>query len=339
MRGAFGGEEFVGEALAFGEAGGVGIDGSGFDAPISQLPRELMEHVANRWERDGVPIVVNDANSQLSIKEFLLYGEGVRTGPPPFLRTHIRIGFPHLAFLNYLHEKGDVIQIRRNRPYHCLQRYFPTLFFLPRHQSLRANPPLPRLQPHNPVHRGGNPDTTANIGAHPHDGAPHLHQRCFPAGTAPRGPLPPIHGVQHPPEDVVDTVHGEHCLRNIGLAVNDCASGEEKVDEGCGRGGGLECEGGNADCGVYAGDVKGVFYGDGEAVKGAEREGCAGEVVVEEAGTGEGGGEEGFRDVLQKLVGYGGSLQKGLCELPGPNGIMVIWGSKCGLFAPCKKRW
>ncbi len=99
-------------------------------------------------------------------------------------------------------------------------------------------------------------------------------------------------------------------MRKIGLAVDDCASGEEEIDEGCVGGGWLECEGGDADCGVYAGDVEGIFYGDGEAMKGAQREGCADEVVVEEAGTVEGGGEEGFGDVLQKLVGYGSSLQK-----------------------------
>lgn len=120
----------------------------------------------------------------------------------------------------------------------------------------------------------------------------------------------PAHGVQRPAENVVDAVHREHCLRDVGFALDDGAGGEEEVDEGRGERGGVECQGGDTDCGVYAGDVERVFSGDGKTVEGAKGRGCAGEVVVKEAGAGEGGGEEGFGKGLQELTGYGGSLEK-----------------------------
>lgn len=92
--------------------------------------------------------------------------------------------------------------------------------------------------------------------------------------------------------------------------MDDCAGCEEEVDDRRGGRGGVECQGGDTDCGIYAGNVERVFHGDGQAVEGAKRRGCAGEVVVEEAGAGEGGDEEGFGKGLQELIGYGGSLEK-----------------------------
>lgn len=104
--------------------------------------------------------------------------------------------------------------------------------------------------------------------------------------------------IEYPTIDVVDAIDGEGGLGKVGFAVDYCAGGEEEVDEGGVGGDGTVAEGGDAEGGIGARDVEGVFYRCGEAVEGTEGSACASEVGVEVFGAGEGGVEEGFGEAV-----------------------------------------
>ena len=67
-------------------------------------------------------------------------------------------------------------------------------------------------------------------------------------------------------------------------------------------------EGGDTDTTIVAGDVEGIFYGDGEAMEGTEGLACGTKVEVEVGGAGEGVVEERFGEAGGQLIGNRCSL-------------------------------
>ena len=107
---------------------------------------------------------------------------------------------------------------------------------------------------------------------------------------------------------MVGGVEGAHRLGHVGLGDDDGAEGLEEHDEGRVCCGGLEGEGGEAEAGVDAGDVEGVFEGDGEAVQGPDGRAGAAEVRVEVLCARAGSVEERFGEAAGELMGDGCSL-------------------------------
>lgn len=104
-------------------------------------------------------------------------------------------------------------------------------------------------------------------------------------------------------------IEGGDGLGDVGLGDDDGAEGFEEGDEVGVFGGGVEGEGGETVGCVDAGDVEGVFDGDGEAVEWADGGVGVAEVGVEGAGAGEGLGEERLGEAAGELLGDGGALR------------------------------
>ncbi|KAL9059398.1 MAG: hypothetical protein Q9206_001498, partial [Seirophora lacunosa] len=153
--------------------------------------------------------------------------------------------------------------------------------------------------------------------------------RCLAAATTACGPVFPVQWVQNTSEDVVHAVHCGHGLRDIGFAMDNCASGEQQFDQRRGGGRRMERKGGNANGGIVTFDRE-----DREAMEGAERSGAAGEMLVEEAGAGKGRVKEGFGEGVEELYLaesssdlYGSELPiaDGCCET---SGVIVLGDMK-----------
>lgn len=121
----------------------------------------------------------------------------------------------------------------------------------------------------------------------------------------------PVLRIEHPPVDIIHAVDRQSRLWDVGLTVYNRACIEEELHYGGILGCGLVAERGNATCAVVAGDVEGVFNGDGKAVKGAEWLAGTSKMGIEEVGTGDGGMEEGFGERGGQLVNYHCSLEEG----------------------------
>lgn len=86
---------------------------------------------------------------------------------------------------------------------------------------------------------------------------------------------------------------------------------------GRGRAAARRSPAGEAERRPRAGDVDGILEADGEAVQGAHGPPVGGEVGVEPAGVGEGGGEEDLCQARGELVGQRGAVAEGLCDAQG----------------------
>ena len=118
----------------------------------------------------------------------------------------------------------------------------------------------------------------------------------------------PILRVKYPTKDVIHAINSKGCLGDVGFAVDNCTGMEERLDKRSIFGGWMLTKRGDTNSAIVAAYVKGIFDGDGEAVKRAKR--CAGDakMVVKELSPGESEVEEGFSEAESQLMGYCCSL-------------------------------